>query len=619
MPKQRKNLLAWTLWIVQLCAPGTRPLAATAALVLLAPPSSAQEPDAPDAAAPKAPAAAAAPLSVLIEGVEQAELRKNIEAYLQIWQLTQDERPLPGEARLRWLHNRAEDDIRLALQPFGYYQPAIDGTLDREPDGWRAIYQIAVGPPLPIAAIDVELSGEGQADPLFQRIVDASELRVGATLNHARYEALKQKLQSLATERGYFDATLKQNLVRVDIDAYEATISLHYDTGKRYRFGDPVFSGGALAPEFLRRFIDFVAGDPYEAATLLKLQSDLLNSDYFDQVIVEAPFDQATDQRIPVMVQMDMKKARKYSFGLGYGTDTGVRGRGGLEQRRVNRWGHRYEAQLLASQVQYSVAGEYIIPGEDPRTDSFNLRTKLTVEDSAVKDSATASFGVSQQRQDGAWLKIASLDYQWERFTFGDTTETTRLLIGGLNWTRVDADPDRLNVSDGSRLGFELRAGASFLLSDITFVQAAVRGKWIKSLSEKQRFILRADAGTTYIRDVDFDRLPSSLRFFAGGDSSVRGYSLDSIGPRNADDDVIGGKHLLSGSVEYEYRIHDNWSVATFVDVGDAFDDRPDFKIGVGAGVRWRSPVGPVRVDIASGLRDPGDTVRLHMTIGPDL
>jgi translocation and assembly module TamA len=130
---------------------------------------------------------------------------------------------------------------------------------------------------------------------------------------------------------------------------------------------------------------------------------------------------------------------------------------------------------------------------------------------------------------------------------------------------------------------------------------------------------VRGDAGATLIADQDFSQLPSSLRFFAGGDSSVRGYNLDVIGPQNDQDDVIGGRYLLVGSVEYERRILPAWSLATFVDVGDAFDDSPELKTGVGIGVRWQSPVGPVRVDVASGLEDPGDSVRLHVSIGPDL
>ena len=119
----------------------------------------------------------------------------------------------------------------------------------------------------------------------------------------------------------------------------------------------------------------------------------------------------------------------------------------------------------------------------------------------------------------------------------------------------------------------------------------------------------------------NIEQLPTSLRFFAGGDASVRGYAYNSIGPTDEEGVVIGGKNLLVGSLEYEHRVWDGWSLAAFVDSGDAFDGAsPELKTGAGVGLRWRSPVGPVRIDLASGLdRPPGDAFRFSFSIGPEL
>ena len=155
-------------------------------------------------------------------------------------------------------------------------------------------------------------------------------------------------------------------------------------------------------------------------------------------------------------------------------------------------------------------------------------------------------------------------------------------------------------------------------MSDVSFLQAVVRGKYIRPLGADGRVLVRADLGTSLVSA--FDQLPASVRFFTGGDTSVRGYELESIGPRNEEGDVIGGKNLAVGSIEYEHRIKDKWSVAAFVDAGDAFDtELPELRIGAGAGVRWQSPIGPVRVDLAHGFQEPGDLIRLHLIIGPDL
>lgn len=562
--------------------------------------------------------AAAATLDVVIDGVT-GPLQENVAAFLRLQQLLDADKKLPGEARIRWLHDKAEDDIRQALAPFGYYKPDIDTALEQTADGWRANYRIAPGPALPIAAIDVQISGEGKTDASFQQALAAFPLATGDTLDQAKYEDFKQALQVLATERGYFDSRFASNEIVIDMAAYQATIKLKYDTGKRFQFGDIAFEQETLSEELLERFVTIQHGDPYYAPKLLQLQSDLLNSDYFESVEVNSEPDKAEQQILPVEVTAGMKKKRKYAFGLGYGTDTGIRGRGDFDQRWVNASGHRIGASLLAAQIKFALAGEYIIPGRDPRTDSFSIRGNVSAENSDVKEALAGEIGVTQKRQDGLWTKIASLDYRWEKFSFGDgDKETTALLIGGIKWDRIDA-ADRLYVVDGSSLNLEFRGGVEYVLSDISFAQAVVRTKFIKTFAEKNRLLLRAEAGATLVNDDDFDELPASLRFFAGGDNSVRGYSLDSIGPVNEAGDVIGGQHVLVGSVEYERQLLDNWGVAVFADVGSVFNDEPDAKLGVGIGARWRSPVGPVRVDIAHGLNEPGDSVRLHISIGPDL
>ncbi|MEE4378323.1 MAG: autotransporter assembly complex family protein [Candidatus Competibacteraceae bacterium] len=554
-------------------------------------------------------------VTVIVEGLE-GELLTNALAFMDINEF--NGKPAPVESRVRWLHQRAPDEIRQALQPFGYYQPAIEDSLELEDSEWVARYRVKQGPPLLIDNVDVQVLGEGADDLAYQRRLNKLPFVKDQILIQPRYEAFKQDLQWVATERGYFDAKMAVSEIRVRLEDNKADIKLHFDTGKRYQFGQVHFPDDAFAPEFLRRYLDFQPGDPYNAARLLDLQSDLVSSDYFDQVEVDAPLENAEDYTVPIDVQLIPRKARKYSFGLGYGTDTGVRGKAGVDGRHFNRWGHHYRAELVASQIRYSLGGEYIIPGADPRTDQYSFRASLAAEDSDTKDTQTARIGVSKKKQYETWLSILSLEYLWEQFSFdGSDEETTALLMPSINLSRVSAQ-DRLFVKRGNRLGLLLRGSYEQLLSDISFVQGALQTKWIWPIGEKGRLVTRADLGSTWASD--FDRLPATLRFYAGGDNSVRGYSLDSIGPRDDDDNVVGGKHLLVGSLEYQYYFLDKWGIAAFVDTGDAFDtETPEFKTGVGLGLRWLSPVGPIRVDLASGLDEPGDTVRLHLNIGPDL
>jgi len=555
-------------------------------------------------------------VTVIVEGLK-GELLDNALAFIGLNEF--NGKPAPVESRVRWLHQRAPEEIREALQPFGYYQPEITDSLELNGSEWVARYEVKKGPPLLIDNVDVQILGEGADDKAYQRRLKKMPFTKGQILLQPRYEDFKQDLQWVATERGYFDAKMTVSEIRVRLEDNRADIKLHFDTGKRYQFGQINFPDDAFAPEFLRRYLDFQSGDPYNAARLLSLQSDLVSSDYFNQVEVEAPLAQAEDYTVPVDVRLSPRKANKYSFGLGYGTDTGVRGKASVEGRYLNRWGHHYRAELVASQIQYSLGGEYIIPGTDPRIDQYAFRASLAAVDSDNRTAETARIGFSKKKQYDSWLSVMSLGYLVERFSFDgdDDDQTTKLLIPSINLSRVSVK-DRLFVTKGNRLELNLQGAYEGLLSDMSFVQAALRTKWIWPLSVKGRLITRADVGSTWTSD--FDRLPATLRFYAGGDNSVRGYSLDSIGPRDDDGVVIGGRNLLVGSLEYDYYFLEKWGVAAFVDTGDAFDTEvPDLKTGVGFGLRWLSPVGPVRVDLASGLDEPGDSVRFILSIGPDL
>ncbi len=521
-----------------------------------------------------------------------------------------------SESRLRWFHTRAKENIRRALQPFGYYEPTIETSLEKTQQGWTAHYRINPGPPVRIATLDMQILGEGADDPAFQKLLADFPLTEGDILVQPPYEELKRKLQFLATERGYFDARLEKNQIQINPQTHSAAIILRFDTDQRYRFGKIQFSDTALTPKFLHRYVQIQPGDPYDSAALLNLQSNLIGSNYFSKVEVNAPPQQATDNHVPIIVQLGMRDSRQLSFGLGYGTDTGIRGRVGFEYRYLNRWGHRLKTELLGSQIKYGMRVAYIIPGADPTTDQYGLSIGLTREDSDVKDTFSAFIGGNWRKQFELWEQILSLNYGVESFRFDGTRKTSTLLMPGADWTRTDAD-DLLNVRKGSRLGLRLRGAYEPLLSALSFFQPTASGKLIRPLGEQGRFIVRSDLGTTVVSN--FDALPASLRFYAGGDNSVRGYELDKIGPRDRDGNVIGGKNLLVGSLEYEHRVWGKWSIAAFVDSGDAFDDTPDFKTGVGVGMRWQSPVGPIRVDLAHGLEDPGDTIRLHISIGPEL
>jgi translocation and assembly module TamA len=231
-------------------------------------------------------------------------------------------------------------------------------------------------------------------------------------------------------------------------------------------------------------------------------------------------------------------------------------------------------------------------------------------------ETSLRKVGVARTHLRGGWREVLSLNYQREDFQLGLTDETTGLLIPGASYAYVRTD-NRVVTRHGYALQFDLRGAADRMLSDINFTQAGIKAKWIQAVSKQARVTVRTQGGTTWTDD--FDKLPATLRYFAGGDQSVRGYDFEELGPRDASGEVIGGKHLVFGSLEYEQRIHGNWGVAVFFDTGNAFNSVSEgLESGAGIGLRWRSPIGMVRVDLASAISED-NSLRLHFTLGPDL
>jgi translocation and assembly module TamA len=559
------------------------------------------------------------PLLVQISGVTGEQLA-NVQLVLEIY--SYNGQRMNSAARLRYLHRAAEAQIKQALQPFGYYKVKVLSDLRETASQWEARYQIELGPPIKVNSVELSVTGPGKHDAAFERVMSSSQLKQGSVLDQQAYEALKKELQFIAAQRGYFDGQLRKNEIRVDLKQYQASVLLHFDTGQRYQLGAVSFQDEQhwLDSSLLQRYVGFEPGDYYLAEELQLLQAALSDSEYYQQVEITASPDTAEEYVIPITVSLTPNKARKYIYGLGYGTDTGIRAKTGITGRRINRKGHHYSAEALVSEIQYGIAGEYIIPGKDPRIDAWGLRANYLDEHSDTRNYQAYSLGSYFKYRDGFWLKTYALDYRIERFKLIDETPVSSLLMPSVEWTRTFpiALQQRVNAKRGGHLRLFLRGGHESLLSDTTFIQPQLSAKWIRSFNNGTRAIVRSSVGSTWV--TDFSALPTSLRFFAGGDRSVRGYQYAVIGPGDEEGEVSGGKHLLEASFEYEIPLKNKWSLALFTDVGDAFNDKPDYKTGVGVGLHWLSPIGPVRFDFGHGLRQPvGNRLLLHLSIGPDL
>jgi translocation and assembly module TamA len=551
---------------------------------------------------------------VRLEGLDEP-IRSNVLAHMRL----DDEGCDQDRARIRYRFSRSEDAIRAALKPFGYYDPEIEAELEEpEDDCWQAVFRVDPGEPVLISRVDIRVSGEGSGMPVFTRLLSETDIRVGERLEHDAYETLKRQLLVVAQEYGFFDAELVDSAMRVSRGQRLAEVSLLLDTGSRYRFGTLTISGDILDERLLLRYVDFQEGTAFEQRRLRKLHNDLVRGDYFSSVDVRAVPRENGDKVADVILTLEEGRRTRYGVGVGFGTDTGLVVRADFVQRRLNRSGHRLELDTELSGVRQNVTADYRIPGKRPQNDWYSFYTGVNREDTDALESIAWKLGVRENRfHTLSWSSTPFVELVVERFRQdSEWSQKTSLVPGwGVNYVTANAPARPVR---GLRLRGEVSGAARKVLSDASFIRFYVSGKKILPLSERGRILVRGEAG--WMATNDFDKVPPTWRFFAGGDRSVRGYDYQSLGPLDDEGKAIGGRTLVSGSIEGDWRVRERWSGALFLDAGNVgeTDLLKDLPWSVGVGARWYSPVGPIRLDLAFPQNGTSD-FRIHISMGPDL
>ena len=554
---------------------------------------------------------AAATIEVTVSPANAA-LKRNIEGYLSTLRAADTH-------ALRRLRLRAETDAQKAAQALGYYQAQVSSqVIDGEKP--RLEIQVERGERVRLRQVDIRILGGAQQLKGF-RVPQGDRLKPGAALNHGYYEDAKRLIQNQASRYGFFDGRFRTQRLVIDPDALTADIELVYDSGPRYRLGDTEFAGDfPFDDELLRRMLPYGPDTPYDSELIAELYQALQGSGYFGSVRVDANPAQAQNQRIPVLVTLTTREPRTLGLGVGFSTDVGPRMRATWTRHWANAQGHSYGAEMEISKPRQNVGVWYDIPGDPPTTDKWRLAGGYQYEELVDKDSLSRliTFGPEwHSRRPSGWQRVLSLKWQHEEYRLGDDSGLSTLLMPGASYALVESD-NRLDPNRGYRLQFDVSAAAKGVLSDANVVHGEVLLKGLTTVFERHRFLGRVQLAGTETNG--FSNVPPSLRFFAGGDQSVRGYDYQTLSPRNRQGDRIGGRYLFAVSGEYQYSLTERWRLATFIDQGNAFSslDKPDLKTGVGLGVRWVSPVGPIRLDLAHPLDGDGG-VRLHFSMGPEL
>lgn len=550
-----------------------------------------------------------ADVSLKIKGIDGA-LEDNVNAYLSSIPEDDYSTSLRFQARL-------EQSITEALNALGYYHAKISYTITKDND--ELIVNVKPGEPVRIKEMDVVISGEAGEDEEFTNLIKKSRLKEGQILNQGEYDALKSGIRNLALQRGYFNGDFKLSRLEVVPELNEANVRLHYDSGIRYHFGTVEILGSQIWEDRVDSLRPFKTGEPYLVSEVGEYNQNLSNTDWFSSVFVEPDLTKLDDGRdLPIKVSLAPAAKNQIETGIGYSTDTGVRGTLKWKKPWVSARGHSFDTALSLSKPEQTITAGYKIPLDDVLHEYYQLQFGLKHLDNRDTESLESNLAVERHWiTDGGWHKTLYVRHLYENFSQGLQEDGVQFVLPGASFSRTRTRGGNMPMW-GDKQSVTVEYGDPALLSETRVLRLLGRTSWIRGIGQNHRGLFRLEGGAN-ITD-EFEKLSPSLRFFAGGDNNIRGYGYESISPTDSSGALTGAKYMVTSTLEYQYRVHGNWWGAVFYDIGDAFNKTPEWKSGAGVGIRWASPVGPVSFDFAWGLdAEPDPEFRIHFSLGPEL
>ncbi|WP_100657931.1 autotransporter assembly complex protein TamA [Alteromonas flava] len=551
----------------------------------------------------------AAHAQVTINGVQQNAILDNIHLHLANVEIDTSLSPE------RLWQEPIEQAINKAVKPFGYY--AADMRIFQE-DG-KVSVNISLGDPLTIANITLEVIGAGRSDSWFSQRFKQFPLQLGQPLQQHLYDQFKADMLATAISRGYFD--FKWQAARLDLvrETREANILLVAQSGPRYKYGELRIKGDDIAQTIIARINPLEQGAPYLAEEISELNRVINNTGYFNRAVARPLVSEAIDGLVPIEVTLAHKPRDLFDLGVGFSSDIGAQFSAKWQRPWVNSRGHSVQADVFLSEPEQSLTSSYRIPMGDVNNDYLSLQAGF--ESTDENDTRSESITFAAQRfwkpKGTDWQQSVFIRYQNERFAqASEDKQTTQLVLPGYSIS-LFRSRGGLDIEWGNRTVLTVEAGDDTLLSDIDVARVSARTKWIRTF-ERHRWVARAEVGA--IATSDFTQVPASMRFFAGGDQSIRGFNYRTVSPKDDAGKFLGARYLAVGSIEYAYPIAEQWRLATFVDAGTATNDfEDDLAWGTGFGVHYLSVIGPIRLYLARGKFNDETKYQLHFALGPEL
>jgi len=536
------------------------------------------------------------------------------------WQTREDYEPIQYEG----LVARLRDEVQAILQADGYFQSDI--RLDAKPGEVKVV--VKRGPQARVADIALRLTGPAGADPeTAAQVKDIPGLARGEPFQAAEWQDGKRQIIETLNRRGYLRAEVATSQARVDVAKASVSLDLEVASGPRLGFGELTVEG---LKRYNRKIIDdlrpFVPGEPYSDAKLQTFQMRLRSAGYFASIsalpdLLALQQDPAAD-RVRIQVVVSELERRRAVVGVGFSTDEGPRGQLGFEHRDLFGRNLQLESALVVSAKQQRAFANFRTPyDENNRFIGFGQRIEREDIENLVTLRSNTYAGVG--RREGAIESFTSLQYQIERETIAgaaggaDEKNSQNALVLGKSWNlrRLDST---LAPREGYAISAQISGARKELLTDRSFIRLQTRATRFQPLPAGTVFRNGTLIGLVELGVVGAssrEDIPSENLFRTGGVQSIRGYAYQSLGVKRGDA-IVGGRYLALGSLEYQHRITEQYAAAAFVDYGNAADSWSDFDAvaGYGIGLRWRTPVGPVNLDVAYG--QAVSRYRVHFSIG---
>ncbi|HEX4782217.1 MAG TPA: BamA/TamA family outer membrane protein [Usitatibacter sp.] len=506
----------------------------------------------------------------------------------------------------------------------GYFSPTL--SIDADEAGGHATEHVAPGPRTVVQSVEIAFEGDikGDAPELErrrERLRRSFTMKVGQPFRSPDWEAAKTRVEEALTERDYAAGTITASRAEVDAEATKARLTLTLDSGPPFTFGEVTIKGLKRYSEALvRRVVNLQHGERYSRDRLEEMQRLIQNGPWFSTVVAEIAPDPANAKLVPVTVTVTERPSREIGLALGYGTDDGVRAETLYHDRDLFGRGFDLQSSIRTSQKdQIGYVDVYLPPGlfgaakgDIPFKDSVGV----LAEHSTIQDANSSRFAVAGYRHwflDKFELQ-AGLSYQIERSypTGGDVTLRKALApVVTTTWRHVDNtfDPHR-----GGVLNVQFAAGSKSLASGDDFLKAYMQYQYWIPAGPSNQVVLRAELGQTFTHSPD--HIPDDFLFRAGGSRSNRGYAYQSLGVQEGSA-VVGGRFLATGTAEFVHWLNDKWGAAIFTDVGTASDTPSSWEAlkSYGVGARYKTPAGPLAVDLAYAARDHKFRLAFSVTV----